>query len=267
MSQGIVEPEGQDSGTQGIQTQGQEDQGTGLNPAWNDLLQEVPSSLHSTITPHLQKWDKNYQEGIGKVHSQYESYKPFVDQGIDPEQLQYGLQLLEAFNTRPEQIYEALKQHFGEDAANQVVDELETEQGQQSEPIDISSHPEFQQMAQMVNTMAELLVQQGTQQEEEQADTELEQEFQAAKEKFGEFDEKYVIVQMMADDSLTVEQAVQQYKDFEKSLLTNANRPGPKILGAGGNSPSVGVTPSQLSDKDRRSLVANMLAQAQQNNG
>lgn len=268
MSQGSVEPEGQGFESQVDNSQGQEqDSGTGMNPAWNDLLQSVPSSLHSTITPHLQQWDKNYQEGIGKVHSQYEAYKPFVEQGIDPEQLNYGLQLLEAFNTQPERIYEALKQHFGEDAADEIVNDLEDEQGQQSEPIDISQHPQFQQMAEMVNTMANLLVQQNSQEQEAQADSELENEFAQAKQQVGDFDEKWVIVQMMANENLSVLEAAQQYKEFEKSILANANRPGPRVLGGGGQSPNVGVSPSQLPPKDRRSLVANMLAEAQAQNG
>lgn len=259
---------GQDTGSQVEDTQGQEQQGTGINPAWNELLDSIPSQLHSIVTPHLQKWDQNYQAGIGKVHSQYESYKPFVDQGITADQINYGLQLLDAFESRPQDIYAAMQQAFGEQQAEEV-DPTQNfdEQGQESTPIDISQHPAFQELTGMVNTMAQLLVQQSTQESEAQADSELEQEFAAAKQEIGDFDEKWVLVQMMANEDLTVKDAAQQYQQFVKGLLTENNRPGPRVLSPGGSTPNPGVTPNQLDDKGRRSLVAQMLAEAQQNAG
>lgn len=260
----------QDTGTQEVvDTQGQDQgQGTGINPAWNELLNSIPSQLHSIVTPHLQQWDKNYQEGIGKVHSQYESFKPFVDQGVTADQINYGLQLLDAFESRPQDIFAAMQQAFGEQQQEEV-DPTQNfdEQGQESTPIDISQHPQFQELAGMVNTMAQLLVQQSTQEMESQADGELEAEFAAAKQEVGDFDEKWVLVQMMANENLTVKDAAQQYQQFVKGLLTENNRPGPRVLSPGGSTPNPGVTPSQLDDKGRRSLVAQMLAEAQQNAG
>lgn len=261
------ELEGQDTG-QVDNSQGQNDSGTGINPAWNDLLGVIPSQLHSQITPHLQQWDKNYQEGIGKVHSQYEPWKPFIDNGISPDQVQYGLQLLNAMETRPQDIYAAMQQYFGEqNPEDDGEQDLELEQGQESTPIDITQHPQFQQLADMVNAMAELTVQQNTQQLEQQADSELEQEFKAAHEQYGDFDEKWVMVQLLANDELTLDGAVQQYQQFVKDLLTNANKPGPRVLGTGGNVPNQGADPSQLDDKGRRSLVAQMLDEARQQAG
>lgn len=268
--------ESQDTGPEDI-SQGQEavesnqqQEGTGINPAWNDLLEALPSSLHSLVTPHLQKWDKNYQEGIGKVHSEYEPWKPFQESGIAPEQVSYGLQLLEAIESRPEEIYNALRDYLQIEDAPQGQEEagqaLEQEQGQQPS-IDIASLPEFQQMAQMVQAMAELTVQQNTQQTEAQADQELEQEFQAAREKYGDFDEKCVMVQMLANDNLTIDQAAGQYQEFVKGILTNANRPGPRILSGGGSNPSTPINPSQLDDKGRRNMVAQMLANAKSQQG
>lgn len=269
MSQAADESiEGQDIGQEEVITQGSEEQSTGLNPAWNELMQVLPSSLHSLVTPHLQKWDQNYQEGIGKVHSEYESWKPFKEQGIAPEQVTYGLQLLDAIENRPEEIFEALKNYLQvEDDPQTEETQEQEEQGQQSTPIDIASTPEFQQLAQMVNAMAELTVQQNTQQLDAQADTELENEFTAAHENHGDFDEKWVMVQMLADENLTIDQAVQAYKEFEQGILTKANRPGPRVLSPGGGTPNPGVNPSQLDEKGRKSMIANMLAQAAQQNG
>lgn len=260
------EIEGQGSGQEDIQ--GSQEENTGINPAWNDLLQAIPSQLHSQVTPHLTQWDKNYQEGIGKVHSEYEAWKPFQEQGISPDQVNYGLQLLEAIESRPQEIYDALKNYLQiEDESGQEEIDPSQEQGQQSTPIDITSIPEFQQMRQMTEAMAELLVQQNSQQTEAQADQELEQEFASAKQELGDFDEKWVMVQMLADDNLTLKDAVGQYQQFVKEILTNANRPGPRVLPGGGSALQSTADPSKLEPKDRRNLVADMLQAAAQQNG
>lgn len=253
-------------GQEGVVDQQQQPEGTGLNPAWSDLMAVVPSQLHSLVTPHLQKWDTNYQEGISKVHSEYESWKPFKEAGIAPEQVQYGLQLLDAIENRPDEIFEALKNYLQVEDDQQLEPNqqtLEQEQGQQPS-IDLASMPEFQQMAEMVRTMAELTVQQTTEQEQAQADQELEQEFTQAREKYGDFDEKWVITQVLANDNLTIDQAAQQYQEFVKGILQNANRPGPKVLGGGGGNPSLSTNPSQLDDKGRRNMIAEMLSAAKQ---
>lgn len=265
-SQGPVQDE-----SQGTPADNSQQEGTGLNPAWNDLMAVVPSQLHSLVTPHLQTWDKNYQEGINKVHSEYEPWKPFQEAGIAPEQVQYGLQLLDAIENRPEEIFDALKSYLQvEDEQQQVTDPaqqaLEQEQGQQPS-IDLSTIPEFQQMAEMVRTMAELTVQQNSQQAESQADQELEQEFTAARDKYGDFDEKWVITQMLADDNLTLDQAVGSYKEFVQGILQNANRPGPRVLSPGGGNPAITTNPSQLDDKGRRNMIAEMLAAANAQKG
>jgi hypothetical protein len=270
MSVAANEPiEGQ--GSEPIETQGQQqDAGTSLNPAWNDLMQVIPSQLHSLVTPHLQQWDKNYQEGIGKVHSEYEPWKPLLEQGVTPEQASYGLQLLEAISERPQEVFESLKNFLqieDEDGSLQPPQEVGQEQGQQSTPIDISQSPEFQQMKQLVEAMAELTVQQNSQQLESQADSELEQEFASARQQHGDFDEKWVMVQMLANDKLSLEDAINEYKQFVQGILTNANRPGPRVLPGGGNTPSMSADPSKLEPKDRRNLVAEMLQAAAQQNG
>jgi hypothetical protein len=251
-------------------SQGQvQDQGTdtGINPAWNELLSELPSSLHNVVTPHLQKWDKNYQEGIGKVHSEYEPWKPFIDNGFTPDQVNYGLQLLDTIQNDPQRVYEALAQHLGVSTqeAQQIVEGQEGQQGLeeqgQNQPIDIATHPQFQQMSEMVNTMAQLLVQQNSQNEEIEADEAFDAELKAAHDKHGDFDERYVIMQMLANEEqgMTLDQAVQSYKEFVNGILSGARKPGPTILSPGGQTPSGQTPPSQLEGKDRRAMVAAML--------
>src|SRR6266496_4647872 len=112
-----MDPEetGQDTGTEEVEgTVAPETGGSdSINPAWNDLLEVVPSQLHSLVTPYLQKWDKNYQEGINKVHSQYEPYKSYIDNEIQPGQIDYALQLMQAIESRPAEVIKALQEWSG----------------------------------------------------------------------------------------------------------------------------------------------------------
>lgn len=264
----MLENEGQDSPIentgedQAVETQGQES-GTGLNPAWNDLLGSVPAGLHSQITPHLTKWDQNFQSKINEVHSQYEPYKPFLESQVQPDQINYALSVLQAIEERPEDVLKALQAYIGNDEEEQGQDDPE---GNGPESPEFMNHPEYQRMQEMVQTMAQLLVQQREAETNAQLDSELDQELTAAKEKFGEYDEEWVLTKMYNNPELSVEQAVEAYKQFENGILARNRKPGPPVLGAGGSIPNPDFSPGKMDGKDRRGLVAQMLAQAAQQN-
>lgn len=252
--------------TQGQSGEVNPPEGTGLHPAWNDLIEILPSQLQPIVTPHLQKYDKNFQEGVQKVHSEYEPYKTFKDSGIAPEQINYGLQLLDAMENRPQEVFKAMQEFYGSKEEPQTPAPVaegteQTEQGQ-TPPIDdlVANHPVIQQMNEMVRLLAQKEVQQAQTQAQEQEDKALEDAFAAAKATHGDFDEKYVMVQMLSNEGMTVDQAVAAYKEFEQSILQKSRQPGPKILSSGGQSPSTSTPPSALDSKDRKTLVAQMLA-------
>jgi hypothetical protein len=265
-----MEPlEGQDTGqevdnTQGDQIEGSESTGeVSINPAWNDALSVIPTELHSQVTPYFQKWDQNYQSGIQKVHSQYESFKPYVEQGLSSEQINYALSIMDAIENQPQEVLTALQAYMG----------LDEEQGQEDQPTDFDDDtpeylkdPEITRMREMVDTMAELLVQQRQQEVDAQEDTRLESELAKATETHGEFNEEWVIRAMLADENLSVDDAVKQFKALETSILQKQRQPGPKILGAGGSVPSQALDPKKLGPQEKRALMVQMLQQnAQQN--
>lgn len=261
--------EGQDNLDQGVEvTQGDQIEESGstgevsINPAWNDALSVIPPELHSQVTPYFQKWDQNYQNGIQKVHSQYEPFKPYVEQGLDTEQINYALSVMQAIENNPQEVLTALQAYMG----------LDEEQGQ--EPADFEDDntpeylkdPEITRMREMVDTMAELLVQQRQQEVEAQEDTRLESELSQARETHGDFNEEWVIKAMIADENLSVEDAVQQFKALETSILQKQRQPGPKILGAGGSVPNQPLDPKKLGPQEKRALMVQMLQQQAQQN-
>lgn len=264
--------EGQDTGNE-IDSQGAEDsavansavaepEGTGINPAWNELLEVVPSQLHSLVTPHLTKWDQNYQNSLQQVHSQYAPYKPFVENQVAPDQIEYAMSVMQAIENNPREVLQALQAYIGEDdeqgQEEQVVGDSETPEWMQ--------HPEWQKTQQMVQTMAQLLVQQREEEARTQADQEVAQELSDAREKHGEFDEEWVLTKLMNNPKMKLEDAVIAYHQFEQGVLSKARQPGPKVLGAGGSTPNQELNPKNLGDKERRNLVANLLQQSASQN-
>lgn len=234
-------------------------QGGGLNPAWSELLDKLPTSLHSLVTPTLSKWDRNHQESINKVHSQYEPWKNFNEKGLQPDQLDYAWQVYQAIETRPQDVLKSLQEYM--DAQNPEKANVEQQGlGDETEeiPQEFLNHPEFQRMNQMVETMAQLLVQQKTAEAEAQADQELEQEISSLKEKHGDFDVDMVLRHALTTDG-NIEKALEEIRAYEQKVLSQQRKPGPKVLGAGGTAPNSQMDVKKLDDKGRRNLVAEML--------
>lgn len=248
--------------TEPIETQDQES-GTGINPAWSELLQSVPAGLHSQITPHLSKWDQNYQRDIQEVHSRYEPYKPFIENDINPEQINYALGILSAIEERPQEVLQALRAYIGEEEETGQQGFEDINNGESPEWL---NHPEYQRMSEMVNTMAQLLVQQRQAETDLQFDRELDSELTAAQQKLGDFDEEWVLTKLYNNPEMSVEQAVQAFKEFEQGILSRNQKPGPPVLGSGGSVPNPDFNPAKLDGKDRRATVAQILAQAAQQN-
>lgn len=271
-----METEGQD--TTGQESQGQEEvevasgespieaqsSGTGINPAWNELLDVMPSSLHSQITPHLSKWDQNFQSKVQEVHSQYEPYKPYLENQVNPEQIDYALSILQAIEERPAEVVKALQVYVGADE-EQGLENQEEDNGQGESP-ELFEHPEYQRMREMVETMAQLLVQQRQTETEAAEDSELEQDLKAARDQHGDYDEEWVLTKLYNNSEMTVDDAVKAYKEFESGIASRHRQPGPPVLGPGGSIPNQDFNPKNLDSQGKRQLVQQMLAQAAQQN-
>jgi hypothetical protein len=253
------------------QDQGQEQQlpqqeEVKINPAWNNLLSRVPQGLHGQILPELQQWEKNYTQGMQKVHSQYAGYKPFLDQQIAPEQLNEAYMIRQALEQDPMKFVQALVEHYNL--------ELPTEQGQPNEeveeenPYDLSSNPEWQNQQQMVQTMAQALLLQNQQAQEAQEDADLDSRFESAKERHGDFDEDFVMKHLYFSGAETVDddlmdEAIEEWKQHVQSVVQNYRSPSqnaPVIMGGGGGLPSQQTQVGQMTGNQRRALVAQTLA-------
>lgn len=265
MSEMPVEGQGSVEVTQGIQESvAPESTGTpSINPAWSDLLGVVPSQLHSQVTPHLTKWDQNFQSKINEVHSQYEPWKKYQDGGVSPDDVDYALGLLNALSENPTEVIKALQEWVGAENPEQQgqFNQTQPQQITPGEDDPILSHPKFKEMEQAVNTMAQIILSQRESEQQAAADAELETDLESLREQYGEFDEELVLALASQGDNFdfaALENAVKTVQDKTKVV----RQPGPPVLGAGAAIPA--EVPKPQNDAERRQLVANMLRQATQ---
>lgn len=252
--------------------------GDSINPAWNPLLEKLPSSLHNLVTPELRNWDKNYQKSLNEVHSQYAPYKEYVENKVEPDQINYALKMLEAINTRPLDVINALNEYAKQ---NGLIQEPSAPQGNEQQgqvddseiPDELLQHPKFVEMQKQLEQVTGFLAQQQQSQLQAQQDKEIQDELTELRkpERYGEFDEDWVITKAIQDahsgkQVTSLEPYVKQFKEFEKKVAEKVAKPGPTVLPPGGIVPDNQLDVKTLSDKDRRALVIQQLAAAAQNN-
>lgn len=245
-------------------------EGININPAWNDLLNQVPENLRGNLTPHLKQWDDNYQAGLQKVHSQYEPYKPFIDQGVDPEALNNALLIMQNLEQDPQKFAELLIGHYGLQIGEQGQQPQQDDPELTEDPVfDITQHPDFQRYSQMTETMAQALIAQNEQAQAMQAEQELDAEFEQAKQKHGEFDEDYV-AQVMYIKGVDIDTAVAEWQSFAQRTAQNYRPPGasaPVLMGGGGGLPSQATQVKGLTPQQRRALIAQTLTNLEASGG
>lgn len=243
------------------------DNAPGPNPAWNDVLSIIPEQYHAAVTQHFTKWDQSAQQRIEQANSQvsaYESFKPFIEHGIDPQELENGLRLMYEINNNPQSVYNALGQAYGlANVPGNEGDDTDNGEGDGAQNFQDPRYDTLQQNLELVN---KVLLEQHEAKEAAKADAELEQELSQLKQKYGDIDERYVLAMMQ--NGMTADQAGQSFQEFRNGLLQNNPRPfAPNVMGGsqgGSGYPSQQIDPTKLSGKETRSLVEQMLRAAAQ---
>lgn len=253
--------EGQDlSGSDGTQGQSSSDGGTGFNPNWSGIMEMIPEERHSDAQRILSEWDQNYS----KVQSSYKPYEQYASAGVEPDEIDFALNLANAVSTQPEEVLQILQAYVEQEGNGQMdTEQFEGGSGDQGQSpdgssFDLSSHPDFQRYQQAVDAMAQIMQQQREQQQEQEEDARLEQELSQLKEQHGEFDDNFVIAQML--NGMEPEDAVKAYHSLVENIQSKQRPPGPRVLGTSGQIPNQDIDPKKLSSSDRRNYVAQLLS-------
>lgn len=284
----------QQNGTGG-QDSGQGQQGQPGQPQLSELgsgfLGRVAPEHQAILAPYVSQWDAGVTRRFQELHGQL---RPYQELGADPTQLQAALSLYNMVDENPAEVVRLLQEALGQQGSQQTG-QTQPQWGQQGiqpgqmQPQGSQPGSQFQQpqqgpgavppevaaMQQQVQTMQQMLVALSDQflsqrqeaqltQQQQQQDAALEQELSLLQKEFGEFDEAYVLAQMMS--GRTGEEAVQMYHQMFQGG-TNRRPPVPSVppvISGGGSVPNTQQTIAKAPSKDVRNLVANIMAQANQ---
>lgn len=233
---------------------------TGEAPYAN-YLTELPDSVRPLVEPLFKQWDADVTKRFQSLHSTFEPLKPYEEiqqAGWTPEDIQGAIQLAAALNENPQAIYDALVENYGFGK--------NSEQGQ-ADPAGLPDEdedyvdPRIAQLEQQQQVIADFILQQENAKQAAKEDAELAAYLNKLKEDFGDYDVDYVQTKMYS--GMSGEDAVKQYQGLVAQAAQSRPNP-PVIMGAGGGLPSQTINPAQMSDKDRKALITQMLAQANQ---
>lgn len=220
---------------------------------------EDPEVLRQ-LDPYVRKWDAGVTRRFQELHSQL---RPYQELG-DPDTLNQAAQLYQIMQQDPKRVYEALKQAF--DKEQQKGEASDPQQQQQQAEQTGGLPPDVQERFDKLEKVATWLAsqyqtnQQKTQQQQE--DEALEEYLGNLKTEFGDFNEKFVLSQMMA--GMSGEDAVKEYQKLLKDASKQATPNAPQVLSGGGSVAREPIEPGKLSNKDTQALVAQLMEQSDQ---
>jgi hypothetical protein len=226
------------------------------------FLERIPEADREVVGRYIKDWDAGVTRKFQSIHEQYAPFK-----GMDAEETQQAMALMQLINEDPQRVYDLLGQSL----------QPQGQPGQQQMPQnpfadangDVDLPPQFidkfTRMEQTLEALAGRFLQDAEQRQAEQEDQQLEQYMGALQNKYGEFDEDWVLSKMLG--GMDGEQAVKEYGQWLQQQINSRmsqKRPVP-VLGGGGSVPPNGVDPTKMSGGDVRKLVADMLAQGASN--
>lgn len=259
------------------------------HPAWNQYLKDIPEGFHPIVKPAFEQWDQEVQRRLAEVQSRYKPYEQYIG-NTQPEQIGEALRLYQMMANDPQQIFNAMAEHygFGQDNAGQgqAVDETD-EFDLGAEDDELSQHPRFQQLlqqqealqqqqAQFVQAMEQAQQARAAQEAEAEGEQWLEQKISATtellKEKGIEPDWDYIFARTMAlgqsnqglDNDQAWEQSVNAWINKVNGMRPSASSGAPPVMPTSGGTPSNQI-PNITDGKTRRELGAAYLQAAFRN--
>ncbi len=256
---------GAQSGGQGQAPEGQVQPGaskSGGNAFLDGILSEIDPAHRPIVEPYIGKWNAGVTRRFQELHGELAPYKELGD----PDTLQQAMSLYSMIDSDPERVLELLQEAIGQGTQPQgpgTPQALEGEVGGTPSELPPEWAQKFEQYETVLEHMAERFLQQETAQSEEQEDAQLDQYIGQLKAEFGEFNEKYVLAEMMAGND-----PAEAIRGYHASIQEEVNRRsrmpslGPTLSG-GGAVAQEGKSVAEASSKETKNLVANLLAASQ----
>jgi hypothetical protein len=228
------------------------------DPPYAKYLNELPESVRPLVEPHYKAWDADVTKKFQSLHSEYEPYKPLFDE-YEPDALQDAVQLIQTLEADPKGFLERLQAVYGSDNEQGSADQSNEPEEPESNSID----PRYAQLEQLVQVMAEQMLNQRQQTEEQQYQEQLDSVLSQLHTDHGDFDDNYVLT--LISQGVEPEEAVKHFNNAVTAYATKLQAPAanaPTVIGAGGGYPSQAIDPGKLDNKSAKDLVIQMLAQS-----
>lgn len=253
----------------------------GGNPAWAPILEALPESLHGIITPKLKEWDQGVTKRFQDIHNQYAPFKPFLEQKVDPQRLQVGMQVLDVLDRDPVSFYRNMEQQLRSaglieeaKAAAEAAEDAEEEQ-QEKETVDPRIKKIEEQQQQFMQNLEQARLQQEQQRAQQETDAAVDRELAELQQKYGPLDEpmqrelflRYLALataaeQQGAKEPPTLLDAMESLQGFVTYHSQRPRPAAPKVVPPGGGLPAPTQKPvGQLTEAERRERAAQLVRQ------
>lgn len=230
----------------------------------NPFLESIDANDRPIVEKYISKWDADVTRRFQELHSKY---RPYEELGAPVEDLQYAYGIYQQLNNDPQAFYAALTEALKDDSGEQGLGNTNGNGNDlpfQGLPEEFQT--EYQKTRQAVEAMAAFILEQQESQMTQQEDAELDQYLKGLKDKHGEFDEEYVLAKMYAT-GCDGEQAITAWKQAVQQFINQtggAPKRTPKVLSGGGSVPSEVQKVTDLSRKDTKKLVEQIMANSVQ---
>lgn len=233
------------------------------NPAWDELYNVLPKSLHGMVEPVISKW----QSGVDSEFEKFSPYRKFAESGVNPDVIEASMELARQVAANPKAVYDELAERYGWAQANamiqQATENLEEAEDYEEDPFgDDPTSAELKAMKAELDALKGTLQSREEQEEQVQLGYEIENSIEALANEHGDFDQEAVVrrAMLLADDypNASLEQLIyagfEQYSE-ELDRMRGQLKRAPRI--AGGNANKVPAAPARVlnSREDRIAAI------------
>lgn len=269
------------------------------HPAYQEILDALPDSLHPAIIPVLKKWDAGVTQKFQEIHASYEDLKPFkqfVENNIAPDYVEQAIILADELQRDPHKVVNRINESWELGYLNPEQAKELTQAQQQSNPPsgdegedlfgnlnnddDIMSNPKVKAMMESLTQIQQEFDSRKQAEEQEAEISEFEEYLDTLEAKVAESNLPFnrLFVTALIHQGVDGEEAVKQYHEViaqaagstQNTEQATNNSSGtdqpPVVMGgegtAGSGSPDGSVNFGSLRKNDLNATVEQMLAQA-----
>lgn len=240
------------------------------NPAWSQYVDQFPDVVKPQARTIFSQWDKDVQSRFQGIHEQYKPFKSFIDNGVNPEELNSAWEIAQIMQRDPQGFTRLLAEQLG----------LSIEEAQALEEAvendDEYDDPRYEQLQSQVQQLSNFIEQQQQQQiamqQQQEVEQQLDNEFNELEAKYGKLSptiKNQVLREALrivneTNQPVTMEQAYNSLEQFVREVR-EVPRPGtnaPPVLPGGGGMPltPAGKSPGQMTATERKARAAEVAA-------